>query len=1170
MAASDSTLAAEPDHPIPLTDYVAVGCLTFLVDEDSSPLSTPGTWTELPRAQRSWQNQAKQSVQLLVNSLWVRCYWIRLSDAPEIWRVHLLPIDVKRSTVPRESKLLKNIADAILDTLDPSPSVWAGNTDAHAPTLFDKWATAEGDSLFYMFNTLPSPQPDPSLIRDAYARSSALRLCRQSTPLRGLHTQLYPYQRRTAAMMLEREVQPKAQLDPRIEIRHGPNGSAYYYGPRDKIFLKEPRHYDGLAGGILAETMGLGKTLICIALVLSTQGHMPRVPPQYERLKTPTRPDGPASLLSMAAAALHRHQVPWRGLLRDIKESRAEDHVVCATELERTTPTYSIPPVIVRTSRFSSHFGRSEQIILSSATIVVVPRNLVHQWSSELEKHTTRDALSVLVLDTPKSLLPPPTELASYDVVLFSRPRFEAENKNTDDLYESPLKHIHFLRIILDEGHSFASASTHAALAAEKLVRADRRWVVSGTPAKDLLGVEVELGSMNDDTASSHQGYRHASLLRRKSYDASEEQRSGAVKALGMLASRFLGAQPWATSSAHRLQTLEHAASWDDYIYRHESDRGRTFTSFSTCLRRTLESLVIKTQPDDVEKDLVLPPLRHKIVLLQPSLFDKITANLFVLLFTANAITSERKDQDYLFHRNSIGHLHRLITNLHRSSFSWTGFREQDVMKSIHVAESYLSREGTQCTPQDRQLMKDTIQVARKALDVGGWIHLSQTQEMGIFVQAWPEASQTSWAFPGCLKPMLIGLTQAVAAQKHLNNQLAKEDPLAGFDTVGVEARAAARAAVADDGDDEADDAGADNDGQTSPYPMVKAGVPSSSVSQNHMGMKRLSVSGAALTTPKNHRKPDHAGASVGARGEELPSPAEKARQGRKRRRLSTGDPHVELAAETSLGRASVIGTTSSKMSYLLGRVLELYREEKILVFFDADYIAYYLSQAFDLFGVKHLIYANSLSGEQRSKYIVLFDTDGSQRVLLMDIKQAAHGLNLSSASRVFFVNPAYRPDVEAQAIKRAHRIGQCRPVHVETLVLSGTVEEAVHQRANNMTRSEHAAAKTLEEDAGIRGIIQSARAIPVAEEEMYGWDQVARLRRNEQLFGRPGRGGGHQSGLEKELFGEDMGKSVNDEAGSVKKPAQRKAGSTRGQKKGHTSARTQTVNPAALSSIFG
>jgi SNF2 family DNA or RNA helicase len=58
-----------------------------------------------------------------------------------------------------------------------------------------------------------------------------------------------------------------------------------------------------------------------------------------------------------------------------------------------------------------------------------------------------------------------------------------------------------------------------------------------------------------------------------------------------------------------------------------------------------------------------------------------------------------------------------------------------------------------------------------------------------------------------------------------------------------------------------------------------------------------------------------------------------------------------------------------------------------------------------------------------------------------METRVAAHGLNVTSASRIFFLNVCWQKSVERQAIKRAHRIGQTKEVFVERLVLRDTIE---------------------------------------------------------------------------------------------------------------------------------
>jgi len=920
--------------------------------------------------------------------------------------------------------------------------------------------------------------------------------------------------------MLEREVAPQKRLDPRLEERKSPTGQTFYYGARDLVFVKESRIYDTVRGGILAETMGLGKTLMCIALVLSTKNHYPRAPAHYAANRLPKRPKT-ATLVDMTAATLVRYSIPWRKALDDHHEATGEELTSCVKVMEEQQSYYDIPPTPIRHSRSSTFATPPERVRLCKTTIVVVPRNLVHQWQLELDKHVDANTLNILVMEDTKMSLPAPDELTKFDLILFSRPRFEFENKDRgDELYESPLKRLHFLRIIIDEGHSFATANTNASIVADRLVRAERRWVVSGTPAKDLMGVEVDMDALtregNPEDASM---FRKESLEERKSFSLSQETQSGAIKSFGVLASRFLKAQPWAVSSHGAFQE---AAKWDDYVYTYETNGStKILTGFTNCLRRMLETLVIKTQPDDVERDIDLPPLHHKIVRLQPCFFDKLTANLFVFLFMSNAITSERKDQDYLFHPSSKQHLQRLIATLRQSPFFWTGNKEEAMTAAIGVTERYLAKKDKQCGWQDGLVMEKTMKAAKAALASPAWRAMSESEELGVFVQDFPAHVVDTCAFSDCRDPVLMSVTEVFESMKWVNSHLAEEDPTEGL----LEARNADHAAVAAAKAEvlEAIQKRAPKKGsKEATLQMVKSGVPLSSFDHSN---KRLPISGAASSprkTPakkKSKTRPNDetpVDATLPTVAPETDAPKRKPRQ-----RLSIGDKTIDLEATSPLGRTRLVGTASSKFSYLISRVLALYRTEKILIFYSGDHIAWYLSQALDLFAVKHLIYANKTSGNIRSKYIVLFDTDPGHRVLLMDVKQAAHGLNMSSASRVFFVNPIYSPALEAQAIKRAHRIGQTKPVFVETLVLEGTVEEAMLERSTNMTRDEHGrAAKSLTDDWGMAQIIQNAGCLPISEDEMTGPGQMAKLDISQQIFGRPGRNGGEETGLEKELFG--------------------------------------------------
>ncbi|WP_040517324.1 DEAD/DEAH box helicase [Gordonia neofelifaecis] len=79
----------------------------------------------------------------------------------------------------------------------------------------------------------------------------------------------------------------------------------------------------------------------------------------------------------------------------------------------------------------------------------------------------------------------------------------------------------------------------------------------------------------------------------------------------------------------------------------------------------------------------------------------------------------------------------------------------------------------------------------------------------------------------------------------------------------------------------------------------------------------------------------------------------------------------------------------------------------------------------------------------KRAKQIEQF-TDGRTRVFLISLKAGGFGLNLTAADYCFMTDPWWNPAAEAQAVDRAHRIGQHRAVTVYRMVSTGTIEEKV------------------------------------------------------------------------------------------------------------------------------
>jgi SNF2 family DNA or RNA helicase len=72
------------------------------------------------------------------------------------------------------------------------------------------------------------------------------------------------------------------------------------------------------------------------------------------------------------------------------------------------------------------------------------------------------------------------------------------------------------------------------------------------------------------------------------------------------------------------------------------------------------------------------------------------------------------------------------------------------------------------------------------------------------------------------------------------------------------------------------------------------------------------------------------------------------------------------------------------------------------------------------------------------------FQTDEKVKVFLISLKAGGVGLNLTAADYCFILDPWWNPASEAQAIDRAHRIGQKNHVFAYRLIARGTVEEKI------------------------------------------------------------------------------------------------------------------------------
>ena len=133
----------------------------------------------------------------------------------------------------------------------------------------------------------------------------------------------------------------------------------------------------------------------------------------------------------------------------------------------------------------------------------------------------------------------------------------------------------------------------------------------------------------------------------------------------------------------------------------------------------------------------------------------------------------------------------------------------------------------------------------------------------------------------------------------------------------------------------------------------------------------------------------------------------------------------------------------SAKLDVLLEQLEETIAEgHKTLVFSQFTRLLSIVKQRLDSRGIRY----EYLDGKtnNRKQVVERFQSDEDCPLFLISLKAGGNGLNLTAADYVFILDPWWNPAAEAQAIDRAHRIGQTRNVFAYRLICRDTVEERI------------------------------------------------------------------------------------------------------------------------------
>lgn len=856
--------------------------------------------------------------------------------------------------------------------------------------------------LSNLYLNITSPMTDLKSISDEKFLMISDKI--KNDEIQGFKSKLYNFQKRSILKMFEKESSQSYILMPNFLMFKKDNSKNFYFDIKQFMPFLNPSLYLPPRGGILAENMGLGKTCICLALICISKFEISEIPKKDTIRPIQTKV---SSLFDTCINFISQNSIPWKEYYDDLPL-----HIV--KRLEASVGYFDKKGISLsrRTTRISksANCETVRRIYLSSTTLVVLPDNLFHQWRVEILKHIEKDYLKILEIQTLKQMsiikTIKPNDVNNYDILLVSNSVFSKQFEISDSI----IKNIYWKRLIIDEGHSMNSKSSRAVLLTKDLMY-ERMWVISGTPTSGLTNLHVE----NESSEYTVQ----------KAFDPKED-----LISLGTMVSNFFKIEPWCSNKK----------LWFESIIK---PFGNNEFNIELQLSQFLEQLIIRHNLNDVENDIKLTLLHHKPVFLKPSFYDKISINLFLSVLATNAITSERKGVDYMFDPSNKSDLRRLVTNLQKSTFYWTGFSINDVENLLNICVYSLREKSENYSAEDKKTLNKAIFISKLALSNMRWRSVTTVHEMGYFVKNLPNIIADNYSLVNYKNDISVfGYPHLVSIQKfYYKNRIIKSP-----DELNLKI------------------AKTSSEFWKNYWNSIKGSKSKSKIANRPLSNKEeykefeLSDIQFIGTTPEwvDTFNPELEEEIV--YGKVPDSLVEKAKQ------PSTSSPHFPSNGNnirSKLKNSTIIGTLSTKLNYLTMRLLEnQLKGIKSIVFYEFENSAYYLTEFLDLLGMNYLMYSPYIKISERSNNLAQFDrwdpnkNEGEGISLIMDLKLASHGLTIIAATHVFFINPVWNQSVEAQAIKRCHRIGQINEVFVETLILENTLEEEMYNMRNDVKDS--------------------------------------------------------------------------------------------------------------------
>lgn len=141
--------------------------------------------------------------------------------------------------------------------------------------------------------------------------------------------------------------------------------------------------------------------------------------------------------------------------------------------------------------------------------------------------------------------------------------------------------------------------------------------------------------------------------------------------------------------------------------------------------------------------------------------------------------------------------------------------------------------------------------------------------------------------------------------------------------------------------------------------------------------------------------------------------------------------------------------TESAKLKKLDELLVQLKKNDhRVLIYFQMTRMMDLMEEYLTYRQYNHIRLDGSSKLEDRRDLVHDWQTRPEIFIFLLSTRAGGLGINLTAADTVIFYDSDWNPTIDSQAMDRAHRLGQTRQVTVYRLLVRGTIEERMRDRA--------------------------------------------------------------------------------------------------------------------------